>query len=264
MIWIIGDDNRDRLRKPIITYTFIIINIVVFFALQECGTNRAFTRSFAAVPAEIVSGTLQSGDQLTVLEQSNRAIYIMAARLRRALPVYITLITSMFLHGGLLHILGNMLFLFVFGDNIEDRIGKFWYILFYLACGVVATLVQVISSVVTNVDIRIPIVGASGAISGLLAAYVIFYPRKRVKILFWFLLFIRFIVRVPSIVVIGIWFALQLLSAYSTFGEGGGGVAYAAHIGGFVMGGLLALIVKLTSSHQKDKFLSKMSSWPQK
>ena len=264
MIWIIGDDNRDRRRKPIVTYAFIVLNIMAFFVLQECGTNAAFTRSFAAVPAEIVNGTLLNDNQLTILEQSNRTIYIIAARLRRALPVYITLITSMFLHGGLLHILGNMLFLFVFGDNIEDKIGKFWYILFYLVCGIVAALIQVVSSVVTNVDMQIPIVGASGAISGLLAAYVIFYPRKRVKILFWFLLFIRFIVRVPSIVVIGIWFALQLLSAYSTFGEGGGGVAYAAHIGGFVMGALLALIVKLTDRRQKDDFLSKMGSWPQK
>ena len=261
MIWIIGDDNRDRKHKPIVTYIFIALNIVIFFTLQNCGLNQEFTRSFSALPAEIISGQLHNADQLTLLEQSGESHYVIAARIRRALPVSVTLITSLFLHGGLLHLLGNMLFLFVFGDNIEDKIGKFWYILFYLACGVVATLGQIVVSIVTNVNLTIHILGASGAISGLLAAYVIFYPRKRVKVLFWFLIFIRFIVRVPSWVVIGIWFAFQLLNAYLNFGERGGGVAYGAHIGGFLMGALVAIIIKLTERRSTPSFPS--GSWLQ-
>jgi membrane associated rhomboid family serine protease len=142
----------------------------------------------------------------------------------------------MFMHGGLAHILGNLLFLFIFGDNIEDRLGRARYLLFYLVCGTLASLAHVFSTVWLQGNINVPSLGASGAISGVLGGYIVLFPRKRVRVIL-----IRFLTQMPAFYAIGIWFVFQLLNGIGIFGAGSqvGGVAYAAHIGGFLAGVLL-------------------------
>jgi membrane associated rhomboid family serine protease len=148
------------------------------------------------------------------------------------ISVYLTLIVSMFMHGGFAHLAGNMLYLFVFGDNVEDRIGRVRFLLFYLFCGVVASLAHVLASKWTGQDLAVPSLGASGAISGVLGAYLLLFPKRRVRVIA-----IWFIVAVPAWAAVGIWFVFQLINGLGYLGGGtGGGVAYAAHVGGFVAG----------------------------
>lgn len=150
-------------------------------------------------------------------------------------PIWLTLFTSMFLHGGLLHLAGNMWFLWIFGDNVEDAMGKVRFVIFYLISGLVAAFAQILSSP----NSQIPMVGASGAISGVLGAYLVLYPYGRILTLAWFFYFLRF-VEVPAIIFLGLWFLLQVFSA--SLGGGalqGEGVAWMAHIGGFIAGALL-------------------------
>ena len=143
----------------------------------------------------------------------------------------------MFMHGGLAHILGNLLYLFIFGDNIEDRLGHLRYVIFYLLCGILASLAHVFATALFGGGLYVPSLGASGAISGVLGGYLILFPRRRVTVLLS-----RFFVRVPAVLAIGLWFVFQLINGIGVFGAGsqGGGVAYAAHIGGFLVG--LALV----------------------
>jgi membrane associated rhomboid family serine protease len=149
-------------------------------------------------------------------------------------PVRWTLLTSMFMHAGWMHLLGNMLFLWIFGDNIEDDLGHFRFLVFYLLTGVLASLAHVYMNH-EGEDARIPSLGASGAISGVLGAYLIRHPQRKVHMLLLF----RFIITVPAIVALGVWFAMQMLGGIGSLSGEGDGVAYAAHIGGFVAGGLL-------------------------
>jgi rhomboid family protein len=149
-------------------------------------------------------------------------------------PAPLTIVTSMFLHGGLMHLAGNMLYLWIFGDNIEDRLGRGRYIAFYLLCGAVAALAQALPDVASQT----PMIGASGAISGVLGAYIVLYPRANVLVaLPLFIVFYTF--RVPALVVLGVWFVGQLLSSLAAQQQGGGGVAFGAHIGGFIAGVVL-------------------------
>jgi membrane associated rhomboid family serine protease len=155
-------------------------------------------------------------------------------------PIGLTLFTSMFLHGGLLHLASNMWYLWIFGDNVEDAMGKVRFLIFYLLAGLAAALAQIFSSASSP----IPMVGASGAIAGVLGAYLVLYPYGRILTVVWFLYFLRF-VQIPAMIVLGFWFLLQLLSASLGGGSlGEGGVAWMAHIGGFVAG---ALLVRLFS-----------------
>ena len=152
-------------------------------------------------------------------------------------PVYITLLTSMFMHGGWMHLLGNMLFLFIFGDNVEDRLGRIRYLIFYLVTGVIASLTHVFSTFAFGDNPFIPSLGASGAISGVLAGYLVLFPRKQVRVII-----LRMLTSVPAIVAIGLWFVLQLVEAFGVLGAGpqsGGGVAFMAHVGGFISGLIL-------------------------
>jgi membrane associated rhomboid family serine protease len=146
--------------------------------------------------------------------------------------VYFTLFSSMFMHGSLMHLFGNMLYLWIFGDNLEDRLGHVRYLAFYLLCGVIASLAHV----VMNTDSYIPSLGASGAISGVLGGYILLHPHRRVRAI----VLRGFMTEIPAYVAIGVWFLFQLLEGYMNRGAEGGGVAYAAHIGGFIAG--LALI----------------------
>lgn len=220
MVFPIGDDNRDRKTFPFVNYLLIALNIFVYVYWQGLGKNDNFTLSYATIPAEILTGqdiTTKSG--LGVTPQ----------------PVFITLFTSMFMHGGLAHLLGNMLYLWIFGDNVEDALGHVKYLFFYLLCGVLASLSHVFSTVIFGGGMYIPSLGASGAISAMLGAYLRLYPGKNVHLWIFFL-----IVSVPAFISVGIWFAFQVVNGLGALGgQEAGGVAYAAHIGGFVFGLLL-------------------------
>src|SRR5437763_9371672 len=233
MIFPIGDDNSDRTSAPVITYLLIAINVLVFIFLQGATGENRFTASFATVPEEIRTGRDVSGPHRISVGDEQAVINLGPT----PSPVYITLLTSMFMHGGWMHLLGNMLFLWIFGDNVEDRLGRLRYLVFYLVTGVIASLTHVFSTFAFGDNPYIPSLGASGAISGVLAGYLVLFPRKQVKVIIF-----RILTSVPAIVAIGLWFVLQLIEAFGTLGAGpqsGGGVAFMAHVGGFVSGLIL-------------------------
>ena len=206
------------------------------FFFQDFGKNEKFTYKFATVPEEIITGKdIVTRDQ-TFQDPAVGETYIIPGLRSTPFSVYITLLTSLFLHGSIAHILGNMIFLWIFGDNIENRTGHFRYLIFYLVCGVLASLAHVYATEVFGGNLLIPTIGASGAISGVLGAYILLYPRKRVSVILFY-----FITDMPAIVVIGIWFLFQLISGLGILGSGarGGGIAYGAHIGGFISGIIL-------------------------
>jgi len=230
MVFPLYDDNSDRHSTPWVNYLFIAINILVFVFLQGLGTNERFTYALSTVPFEIVTG---------------RDVLVPTP-----VPLYFTLITSMFMHGGIAHIAGNMLFLWIFGDQIEDRLGHIKYLLFYLVCGVLASLAHVFTTALlagNDQSMMIPSLGASGAISGVLGGYILLHPSRRVTVILF-----RFLTQVPAYVAIGIWFVFQLISGLGMLGEGSqqGGVAYAAHIGGFVAG---VVLIKLFDIGHRDR-----------
>jgi membrane associated rhomboid family serine protease len=234
MVLPLWDDNTDRQTTPIVNYAIIALNIFVFVVLQGLGTNDQFTYSFSTVPAEI----LQGHDIITPardLQYMGQPIHIPGLG-PTPVSVYFTLFTSMFMHGGLMHLGGNMLFLWIFGDNIEDRLGHVKYLIFYLLCGVIASLAHVFTTGVfatSESALLVPSLGASGAISGVLGGYILLHPKRRVTVILF-----RFLTDVPAYVAIGIWFAFQLISGLGILGGGNqeGGVAYAAHVGGFLAG----------------------------
>jgi membrane associated rhomboid family serine protease len=230
MVFPLYDDNSDRHSTPWVNYLLIAINILVFVFLQGLGTNERFTYALSTVPFEIVTG---------------RDVLVPTP-----VPLYFTLITSMFMHGGIAHIAGNMLFLWIFGDQIEDRLGHIKYLLFYLVCGVLASLAHVFTTALlagNDQSMMIPSLGASGAISGVLGGYVLLHPSRRVTVILF-----RFLTQVPAYVAIGIWFVFQLISGLGMLGEGSqqGGVAYAAHIGGFIAG---VVLIKLFDIGHRDR-----------
>jgi len=239
MVFPLYDDNSDRTTTPIVNYVLIAINILVFVFLQQLGNNDRFTYAFSTVPQEIVTGRDITTDDRVREDAITGQRLLIPGLQRTPFSVYLTLIISMFMHGGIAHIAGNMLFLWIFGDNVEDRMGHLRYLVFYLVCGVLASLAHVVSTVMFSTDpgsLLIPSLGASGAISGVLGGYIVLYPHRRVTAIVF-----RFLTEVPAYVAIGIWFAFQLISGLGMFGGGSqqGGVAYAAHIGGFVAGLLL-------------------------
>jgi len=223
----IGDDNSDRTITPVVNYVFIGLNILVFLLLQQFGSNDAFTYAFSLVPREVTTGIDISGVQVVKDSLGNTG---QIQLFPTPLPVYFNFLSSMFMHGDIMHIFGNMLFLWIFGDNLEDRIGHVRYAIFYVVCGLAAAIAQVIM----GPDSVIPMLGASGAISGVLGGYMLLFPHRRVKAFIF-----RFLTEVPAYAAVGIWIAYQVILGYLS-PSGGGGVAYAAHIGGFVAG--LALI----------------------
>jgi membrane associated rhomboid family serine protease len=230
MVFPLYDDNSDRHSTPWVNYLLIAINILVFVFLQGLGTNERFTYALSTVPFEIVTG---------------RDVLVPTP-----VPLYFTLITSMFMHGGIAHIAGNMLFLWIFGDQIEDRLGHIKYLLFYLVCGMLASLAHVFTTALlagNDQSMMIPSLGASGAISGVLGGYILLHPSRRVTVILF-----RFLTQVPAYVAIGIWFVFQLISGLGMLGEGSqqGGVAYAAHIGGFIAG---VVLIKLFDIGHRDR-----------
>lgn len=245
MLFPIADDNSDRRTTPVVNYVLILANILVFVFLQGLGNNEKFTYAFSIVPGEIISGKdIVTRDRI-VVQQVTGQQYEMPGLQPTPIPVYLTLLTSMFMHGGIAHIFGNMLFLFIFGDNIEDRIGHFRYLIFYLICGVLAGLAHVFATAMfagSDASLLVPSLGASGAISGVLGAYLLLFPMRRVVVLIsWFA------TAVPAFIAIGLWFVFQLISGLGVLGSGSaqGGVAYAAHIGGFIAGLLLIKVFEI-------------------
>ena len=196
----IGDDDSGRRSVPIVTYLLIALNVLFFFV--ELSGGDPFIERWSVVPRRLMANP--GAD-------------------------FITVFTSMFMHGGWLHLGGNMLYLWIFGDNVEDRFGHAKFALFYLLCGIAATFAQVLVSAGSN----IPNLGASGAIAGVLGAYLILFPKGQVKVMMG-----RGVVPMPALVVIGLWIVIQFISGIGSITQSAetGGVAYMAHIGGFVAG----------------------------
>lgn len=234
MLLPISDDNTDRHRTPYFTWALLAINIFVFIFLQGFGSNIAFTYAYSTVPAEILTNTDIITESQVIRDLQTGEQYEMPGLQLTPVPVYFTLITSMFMHGSLAHLGGNMLYLWIFGDNLENRLGHIGYLLFYLLCGLVASLSHVFFTQLTGANPMVPSLGASGAISGVMGGYLMLYPTRRVNALLGWI-----IVAIPSWVALGLWIVLQVVSGFGTIGGAGDGVAYAAHIGGFAAGFLL-------------------------
>ena len=208
----IGDDDSGRRTTPIVTYALIALNLIFFFV--ELSGGEPFIQRWAVVPQRLIANP--GAD-------------------------FPTLFTSMFMHAGWLHLGGNMLYLWIFGDNVEDSFGHLKFLIFYLLCGIAATLAQLAFSAGSNV----PNLGASGAIAGVLGAYIVSFPRGQVKVLMG-----RGIIPMPALAVIGIWFVLQFVSGIGSISNSAetGGVAYMAHIGGFLAGVVLTFLLRATGT----------------
>ncbi len=204
----IGDDNSGRRLIPVVTYVLIILNVLFF--LVELNGGDAFIERWAFVPARFLANPIGE---------------------------FPTIFTSMFMHAGWLHLGGNMLYMWIFGDNVEDRLGHALFAIFYILCGLGATFAQLAFSLGSN----IPNLGASGAIAGVLGAYIIMFPRGRVRVLMG-----RMIIPMSALIVIGFWILLQIFSSIDSFSASSqveGGVAYMAHVGGFVTGVVLTFLL---------------------
>ena len=228
----IGDDNSDRLIKPVVNWLLIAANVFVFVVLQGMGSNERFTMAYATVPAEILSGR-DIAEAIPIRDSYGRTVDQLILE-PTPIPVYLTLLTAMFMHGGLAHLAGNMLYLWIFGDNLEDVMGHARYLVFYLVTGLVASLSHVFVTAVFGANPLIPSLGASGAISGVLGGYIVLFPQRRVRVLWLYQ-----VMQVPALLSIGIWFVFQLISGAGMLGGEMGGVAYGAHIGGFIAGAVL-------------------------
>ncbi len=236
MIFPLSDDNSDRTSFPIVNVVLIAANVLVFVLLQGMGTNDGFTMAFSTVPAEILTGEDKVTEGRIVQVQSiDGPQQVMVPGLQvTPISVYLTLLTSMFMHGGIAHLLGNMWFLWIFGDNIEQNMGRIRYLMFYLLCGLLASLAHVVLNT-SGPSSMVPSLGASGAISGVMGAYLVLHSKRPVTVLLF-----RMVTQVPGFVAVGLWFVFQVVSSMGVLGGGGGGVAYGAHIGGFLAGAALA------------------------
>ncbi|HXC53234.1 MAG TPA: rhomboid family intramembrane serine protease [Candidatus Limnocylindrales bacterium] len=227
-------DDNPTFSTPVMTVTLVVANILAWFALQGAGSEPLLTRSVCSlglIPGELL-GLAPDGLQIQVSAGS-------VCEVNHASANWLSPILSMFLHGGWFHLLGNMWFLWIFGNNVEDSMGSARFIAFYLLCGLAAALAQTIS----NPASPIPMVGASGAIGGVMGAYASLYPRARVQML----IFLGFFVTraaVPALVVLGYWFLLQVLGGIPTLQAEGGGVAFWAHVGGFAAGYVLSFVFR--------------------
>jgi membrane associated rhomboid family serine protease len=247
----IADENEPGTGPAFVTWALIAVNIAVFFLLQGAGANEVFTYGYSAVPAEITTGTDITVPTEIVVNQETVAI----PQEPGPNPIWLTLFSSMFMHGGLLHLGGNMLFLWIFGDNVEHRIGRLRYLLFYLVAGVIASFAQILVNPLST----IPSLGASGAISGVLGAYLVLFPGNRVLVFLF-----RFLMPVPAIVAIGMWALFQFISGIGSFAvadQTGGGVAYMAHIGGFVTGVIAGLLFRALFPSGPEAPRAARSAW---
>ncbi|RJP51003.1 MAG: rhomboid family intramembrane serine protease [Anaerolineaceae bacterium] len=213
----IGDDNSARRTFPLVTYALIALNVLFFFV--ELGGGDAFIEQWAFVPSRFLANPAAD---------------------------FLTLFTSLFMHAGWFHLGGNMLYLWIFGDNVEDRFGHVKFIVFYLLCGLAATFAQLAFSMSSN----IPNLGASGAIAGVLGAYILLFPQGRVRVLQG-----QQVVQVSALIVIGLWIVLQLFSSVGSIASTAdtGGVAYMAHVGGFIAGLVFAFLFRGSAAPQNSQ-----------
>jgi membrane associated rhomboid family serine protease len=226
-------DELPTLRTPVVTFALIAINVIAWLVVQGAGTDPMLEQSVCSlgvIPGRLfghipVGATIPLGPGMSCEVGT--------------LSPWATLLTSMFMHGGWMHLILNMLFLWVFGNNIEDSTGRLRFVVFYLACGVAGALAQSF----VNPGSRIPMVGASGAISGVMGAYIVLHPRAKVHMLV-VLVFLITRIRVPAYLMLGYWFLLQLLGGIPGLGKDVGGTAFLAHVGGFVAGAALILIFR--------------------
>jgi len=235
MVFPVADDNSDRRTFPFVTVALLLANVFVFVVLQQMGANDAFTMAYVQVPREIITGRdIETEPSLRTIHTPQGDVSVPDPGLR-ATPIHpwLTLLTAIFMHGSIMHLLGNMWFLWIFGDNIEDDMGHLRYLAFYLATGIIASLAFVALNSSGEASLT-PCLGASGAISGVLGAYLVLHPNRRVSVIL-----MRTMVDVPGYVAVGIWFLFQIVSGLFDQG-GGGGVAYSAHVAGFVAGMALA------------------------
>jgi membrane associated rhomboid family serine protease len=221
MVMPLRDDDTDRRTVPVVTYALIAVNVLVW--ILEISLGEKFINGYSTVPFEITHNTDLVGMQTIQAGGQSIPIHLYAG----PTPIYLTLLFSMFMHASWLHIGGNMLYLWIFGDNIEDRIGHAKFLIFYLICGFAASAADIIF----KTNSVIPSLGASGAIAGVLGAYLILFPKRQIRVLM-----MRQIVNMPAFMVLGLWILLQIYSQVSVAGAEGGGVAYMAHIGGFIAG----------------------------
>lgn len=221
-------DDNPTYRTPIVTYSIIAICVIVFILeiTSSSYNNGQLFYSYGLIPA-VFTGQATLPNEIA------------------GLPTEITLISSMFMHGGFMHLIGNMLYMWIFADNIEDEIGPIRFLIFYLLAGMAAALTQVY----LNTSSTIPMIGASGAIGGVLGAYIVNHPKAKVLVLIPFGFFSQ-IIKIPALYVLGFWFVLQFINS-SLSSSTGGGVAYGAHIGGFIFGVIAILFFNKKSTVQK-------------
>jgi membrane associated rhomboid family serine protease len=241
MVLPLGDLRRTQI-VPVVTYALIALNVVVFLVEQERG--EAFTRAYAMTPWEITHNAdldqplprvvrVLVRDRFGGVRLEERQVPL--EHFPCPIPVRWTLLTSMFLHGSWMHLLGNMLYLWIVGDDAEEVLGPVRYLIVYLSCGLMGSLTQILA----NPQSEIPTLGASGAIAGIMGAYVVWFPHNQIRVLVF-----RFITVLPAVIVIGGWIALQIWMGAGSFHRGGdsGGVAYLAHVGGALTGIVVAFL----------------------
>lgn len=269
-MFILGDETKHR-GLPWVTLSLVVINVLVFTLQLALGDQ--FTRGFALVPEEIVSGKDLTRPTAMTLKEAYRDRYpgknygkiryrervVQIPQATGPFPIHLTLLTSMFLHGGWLHLIGNMWFLLVFGRNVELAMRHGLFLGFYVTCGIVAALAHLL----VDPHSVVPCLGASGAISGVMGAYFFIYPLNKIKC--WFGFYIG-VIELPTFVVVGFWFLCQYLSTFAaiTSGQVHGGVAYWSHLGGFVAGIAFVVITLAILKHQarkQDEMKAMIEEW---
>ncbi|WP_165067225.1 rhomboid family intramembrane serine protease [Paludisphaera rhizosphaerae] len=242
MVLPLGDLQPTRI-VPVVTYALIALNVVMFFVQSQRGDQ--FTMALACTPWEITHAEdidqpiLRQGAQVRHGGPFGDQVQVdpreVIPHAPSPIPVWLTMFTAMFLHGSLMHLLGNMLYLWIVGDNVEEVLGGVRYFIVYLACGLMGSLAQIAAAP----NSTIPTLGASGAIAGIMGAYVVWFPHNHIRVLVF-----RFITVLPAVIVIGGWIVLQIWLGVQGFGKMGetGGVAYLAHVGGAVTGIVVALL----------------------
>jgi membrane associated rhomboid family serine protease len=239
----ISDDDRQVTSPAFVTNVIFALNVGMFLIQMN---NPSFTYGWSVIPKEITTG-VDFVEPIQVELPNNQIAEIPQAP---GPPIiYLTLLTAMFMHGGFGHIAGNMLYLWIFGNNVEHRFGHWWFLLFYLSAGLVSSLAQI----AVGPNSVIPNLGASGAIAGVMGAYIVLFPHNRVNAVFFYN-----VITVPAIVVLGMWIAMQFVSGYGSIAatsSSTGGVAYMAHIGGFITGVLVALMSRAFIGEEQDSVL---------
>ena len=247
MVLPLRDQNPTR-RFPIITVVLIALNVLVYFAVQPHDTaahENRFLYDHAAIPCELVHGHELRQPQLALsrcdapnravdVELQGQLVHVPNAPVAPGKNIYLAVIVSMFLHANLLHLFGNMLFLWIFGNNVEDHLGRIGYTLFYFAAGIVAAVAFSVFNA-SSIDV---VIGASGAIAGVMGAYLVWFPRARILSVIFPIVFLPFVI--PAYVVLLLWFVMQFFTNPNT------GVAWVAHVGGFTFGALLAYLLRGT------------------